>query len=188
MKTLRTKQTVKLVSVITLSLIVFGTSLIAQPTFMSNEDYTENEIQVEEWMTNYETFNPTFNDEMFTEEPLPIQSWMLNADEMITVLDDSFSESPMPIEEWMVNYNKFTGQVEEPMIAVEDWMIDYNVFNEKSFNIEQLVAEQTEELIDIEAWMTNLEAFNEKSSNFIPSIETINFETEPLLMALHDIN
>ena len=167
MKTLKTKQTVKLISVITLSLVVFGSALFAQPTFQLTDDYTEDNIRIEEWMTNYESFEANLNDEMYTEDPMEIQAWMLNSNELLPGLDDNYTEE---------------------LLAIEDWMIDYNTFSEKTFNVEQLVAERDEEPMEIEAWMTDLNVFDTPTPAYIPSIKSINLEeSETLLMALHNV-
>lgn len=188
MKTLRTKQTVKLISVITLSLVVFGSALFAQPTFQLSDDYTEDNIRIEEWMTNYESFEANLNHELYTEDPMEIQAWMLNSNELLPGLDDNYTEELLAIEDWMIDYNAFSGEVEEPMLAIENWMLDYNTFSEKNFNVEELVAECDEEPMEIEAWMTDLNVFNTPTPAFIPSIKSINLEeSEPLLIALHDV-
>jgi len=187
MKTLSTKQTVKSVSILILSLVVFGTSLLAQPTFLNDEVVIENEIQVENWMTDYDTFDSNFNEEMYTEEDLEIQAWMLNIDEITPVTTENYNEDLLAIEDWMVNYSAFTNETEEPLLAIEDWMLNYNDFEQASFDIDQLVAEQIEDPMQVEAWMTCMEVFNESSVNFIPSIKTVELDAEPVLIALHQV-
>ena len=187
MKTLSTKQTVKSVSVMILSLVVFGTSLLAQPTFLNDEAIVENEIQVENWMTDYDTFDASFNEEMYNEEDLEIQAWMLNIDEMTPATTENYNEDLLAIEDWMLNYSSFTNETEEPLLAIEDWMLNYNDFTQVNFDIDHLVAEQTEAPMQVEAWMTCMEVFNETPVNYIPSIKTIELDAEPVLIALHQV-
>lgn len=187
MKTLSTKQTVKSVSIMILSLVVFGTSLLAQPTFLNDEVIVENEIQVENWMTDYDSFNSGFNEEMAIEEDLEIQAWMLNIDEIAPATSENFNEDLLAIEDWMLNYSAFTNETEEPLLAIEDWMLNYNEFEQVNFDVDQLVAEQIEEPMQVEAWMTCMEVYNETPINYIPSIKTIELDAEPVLIALHEV-
>ncbi len=188
MKTLITKQTVKLVSTLTLSLVVFGTALFAQPSFEVTGDVNEDELMVQEWMTSYDAFSVDYTSENYYEEVLEIQNWMTDLDQFNNELSDDYNEELIAIETWMVDYDAFTSEVDEPLLAIEDWMLDYSAFVEEEYDMDSFLAETDEEPLEVEVWMTNLTAFNTISTNFLPSIDMIDLnETEPVLVALHTV-
>lgn len=189
MKTLVTKQTVKAVSILTLSFVIFGTALFAQPIFKSEENFVEDEIKIEEWMTSNESFDANFNNETYDEPQLQIENWMLNSNELLPALDENFIEEDMAIQDWMLDFNTFSNEKhEEPMLTIQNWMLNYNTFAKNEINIKELVAEYNEEPLKIETWMTSIEAFDIPTLSFISSIQATDFsETKPLLIALHDV-
>ncbi len=191
MRTLNLQQTSKNIRILSLSLFVFGTALIAQPTFEINDDNIEEEIQIEEWMTNYESFDSNLNRDDYFEAPILIQRWMLDSNELVPGLDENHTEDALAIEDWMLNFNTFCPKeqtLDEPSITIHDWMLDYNKFASKTINFSELLAEQEEEPIKIEAWMINLDAFDIPTLSFISSIKNIELgQVKPLLVALKDV-
>ncbi len=116
-----------------------------------SEVEADNELKLEEWMTDEANFS-TFNFmEAETEEPLELESWMTSDNYFsATELLETETEDALQLEEWMTSESFFnksalfnTIETEEPL-KLEGWMLDANNFQ---------VTIENDEPLTIEKWM-----------------------------------
>ncbi len=106
---------------------------------------TDNELELEAWMTEASFFAGNALLEIETEEPLQLENWMLDASSfsMNTLLEVE-SEEEAVIEDWMVNEKSFEGQnkvirtktfvyseLKDSELNFENWMFDQKHWNIK---------------------------------------------------------
>jgi len=179
--------------------ICFASAIQGQPSFLSETDFYEPELNVEDWMIDQESFDASFEESTIEIEPwmidesdfnhthneplLAIDSWMTNVEDF----DNVYSEDLLVIEDWMTAPENLDNCNNEPLLAMENWMTDLDVFFDYfQPNTKMLFAEFIEEPIKLESWMTNVDDFLAGPLHKLPNIHQINLmESAPILVALH---
>lgn len=140
--------------------------------FYANYLTTEKEenLEIENWMTNENLFDATMQIEEETESSLQLEDWMTNETNFVaasTIVEET--ETPMVLENWMLNDNLFSApnmdlSVEtEAELELENWMINEDVFNvEPKFETKKIIStsyfyytEANEYSLTLEEWMVN---------------------------------
>lgn len=120
------------------------------------ETELEEELELENWMTNSSYFTTANNfTEAETEEALRVESWMINSVYFGYTSEAVEMERPLEIEPWMIEGEYFNtlevSDIEEPALRVESWMLENKYFDNKNETTENSDNESSE----LEAWMTN---------------------------------
>jgi hypothetical protein len=76
-------------------------------------------------------FMINYNAESVYEENMDIEDWMLNSD---TFLEET-NEPELELEEWMFDVDTFFSEDQEDELVVQDWMWDVKSFIEESENL-----------------------------------------------------
>jgi hypothetical protein len=98
------------------TLLILGLILIVSTSFLSDnrannfmnfEVETEESLDVEDWMTNENTFNVnSMYLEVETEESLEVEDWMTNENTFNVSFVEEIEE-PLEVENWMINDKNF---------------------------------------------------------------------------------
>ncbi len=124
------------------------------------ETELEEELVLEDWMTNGSYFTATNNfTEAEAEEALRVEDWMINNSNFGTAtvsgLEGIETERPLEIEAWMIAGEYFNtlklSEDEEPALRVENWMLENKYFD----NTIETTENSDNESSELEAWMTN---------------------------------
>ncbi|WP_347838575.1 hypothetical protein [uncultured Draconibacterium sp.] len=94
------------------------------------------------------------------EESLDVENWMTNENSFFTTITvETATESALEVEAWMTDENRFNTMATylsvetEDALEVEDWMYNTDFFGVTTVEVE----EATETKLQVEAWMTNAE-------------------------------
>lgn len=120
------------------------------------ETEMEEELELENWMTNGSYFTATNNfTEAEAEEALRVESWMINSAYFGYASGAVEIERPLEIELWMIEGEYFNtlevSDIEEPALRVESWMLQNKYFD----NTIEITENSENESSELEAWMTN---------------------------------
>jgi uncharacterized membrane protein len=163
------KNTVKRIST-----VLFSALFILSAAFSTMAQTSEENIEIESWMTSPFSFEKTESD-----IEIEIESWMVDTDSFFE------EEENLAIEEWMLTFaNEFpySSEISAQWLAnlnnnpmeetqkVEDWMLDTNTF--VTHQDIQLFANSISEL-DIEPWMTNSDSFMAPDYSKLTSLDQV---------------
>lgn len=137
---------------------------------------TEEPVNVEDWMTNENTFDGfSAALETETETEMVIEDWMMNENSFTAVFNiETETENPLQIEDWMTDesdFNSFSAlliTVNESELVLEDWMMNEKIFNNNQIETKITKTESKpistatyfyrevniEEKLEVESWMT----------------------------------
>ena len=93
---------------------------------------SEEALEVENWMTNENTFTTANFYAVEAESPLNVETWMTNDNYFhnSTFQFIEASDDELEIEDWMLNDDLFsTTNNDEQSLILEDWMISEDVWN-----------------------------------------------------------
>jgi len=156
--------------------------------FKTQETQFEEALEVEEWMTNEESWNvntnislPASATEIETESTLEVENWMTdektwkvsNHLTLPAYVTETATESEMDIEKWMTdnetwsvnNYATLSAYVAETAtesaLEIESWMTNHKTWTVNNYAaLWAYVTENApEEALEVEEWMTNDEAW-----------------------------
>jgi hypothetical protein len=111
---------------------------------------TENEMIVEEWMMNYNSFTSVFKIETETENPLQLENWMTGDSDFSSLAASlkTETESELVLEDWMMNEKMFNNnQIETKITKTGSQPISTATFYYREVN--------NEEKLVVEGWMLN---------------------------------
>ena len=157
--------------------------------FETQEDQLEEALEVEEWMTNEESWNvntnissPASATEVETESTLEVEDWMTdeqtwtvnNYTALSAYVAETATERALEIESWMRNnktwavdndatlYTFVSENTPEEALKIEEWMTNDETWEVNNYValVEYFTEVETESELEIEEWMTSNETWN----------------------------
>jgi hypothetical protein len=86
---------------------------------MINEELNDNDLKVEDWMSNDNYWNVKEQDKQ-----LNVEDWMSNENYWGVNQEANVTDNPLTVESWMSSETYWTGnqQEKDQSLAIEDWM------------------------------------------------------------------